>query len=103
MIQVSSYNYINNSSKNIYTLLKDSTNVLGAGGTAVFSSSNQGKYFIKHDLIGSPTLYPSYGGYLNFLPQNAEGYYRADIFEDTESNTTDGWERGSVLMVKILK
>jgi hypothetical protein len=71
---------------------------------SIMTSINKGKYFMKHTLIGGPGLTESSNGYYNFLPKNSDGYYRADIFDDTEEISNGWvWEKGQVLMLKIVK
>lgn len=100
-------NYINNSEKNSYSLLHYKSIMIASVvlENAVYTSVNNGKYFLKHTLAGGPTLMGAgvNGCYTNFLPQNSSGYLRGDILEDGESLTNDSWERGTVIMVKINK
>ena len=65
----------------------------------IYTSSNGGKYFLRHALTGGPTI-STQGYYTNWLPQNSSGYFRGDIFEDSENIVN--WELGKVINVKII-
>ena len=69
---------------------------------AIYSSVDGGRYFMKHALTGGPSLTNSSTHYQNFLPKNNSGYFRGDIYDDTEVMSGGWiWEKGKIVMIKL--
>lgn len=90
-----------------YALLGDSQNILQTYWEkvkAIDISSDKGKSWFTHELVGGPDLSDSglFGGYATIHPANSQGYYLIHIVAVGEGFTTT-FMKGTVLMLKITK
>lgn len=68
-------------------------------------STDEGKTFFTHTLIGGPTLPADWGGLYTVCPKNTAGEYRCEIIEEAEVIATNfqNYTAGTVLLLKIVK